>query len=64
LKNDLQAKAASATIRALPQFKEVVNSPQLQKIIEYVDKKEGVKSADIILRNLGIKRPGLPVKKH
>jgi len=62
LKNDLQAKAASATIRALPQFKEVVNSPQLQKIIEYVDKKEGVKNADIILRNLGIKRPGLSVK--
>jgi hypothetical protein len=58
LKNNVQARAASATIRALPQFKQVINSPQLRKIIEYVDKREGAKKADIILKNLGITRPG------
>ena len=57
--NTAQAKIAAAGIRAMPQVKAAVKqitaSPDLlQKIVSYVEKKEGREGAIIALRNMGI----------
>lgn len=68
--NTTQARIAAAGIKAMPQVqaavKSITASPELlQRVVEYVEKKEGRDGAIIALRNMGIqtaveKVPGPP----
>ena len=50
-------QAAAATLKAAPQFAEILKDPQLCKmIISYFDRTKGRASADIALQNIGINR--------
>lgn len=63
--NTMQAKAAAIGIRAMPQVQAAVKSITadpvlLQKVVSYVEAKEGREGAIIALRNMGIKVAGTP----
>jgi len=53
-----QAAITAGTVRALPQFKKIINDRgELQRIIDYVEKSQGKEKTDLLLKKLRISRP-------
>lgn len=58
MKNDFQAKATAAGIRAIPEFTKIVkDTTEVNNLIRYLDKVKGTEAANIVLKNLRVKRP-------
>jgi hypothetical protein len=54
------ARLAATTLKAAPQFVEVLNDPQLcRMIVQYFDRTKGIEKANIALQNIGINRAQL-----
>lgn len=54
------AQVTAQTVRAAPQFAELLSDPQLcRMIIQYFDQKKGKEASDLALKNLGINRSAL-----
>jgi hypothetical protein len=53
-----KARAAVATVKALPQFQELKGNPgELSRVVAYLDKTEGKEKADKLLKRLKVNRP-------
>jgi hypothetical protein len=58
--NSPAAKIAATTLKAAPQFAEVLSDPNLcRMIVSYFDKTKGVEKANLALKNIGINRAQL-----